>query len=138
MLGTTERLDGISAAGPATMTPIPKASDILGGDVVRILVRPLGYLAFVVALTALTLAARVLGEKDDLGFFSARLAKMLWAYPEVTRRGVQTAWMVWAVLFVVAITPIDPIATPWDQVALGAAALAVLWRRRFAGRQVER
>jgi hypothetical protein len=138
MLGTTERLEGVSAGALPAMRPVPHFSDILGTDVVRILVRPLGYLAFVVALSALAVAARILGEKDELGFFSARLAKMLWAYPEVTRRGVQTAWMVWAVLFVVAITPIDPIATPWDQVALGAVALAVLWRRHFAGHQAER
>jgi hypothetical protein len=138
MLGTTERLEGVSAGELRAMRPIPHVSDILGTDVVRILVRPLGYLAFVVALSALSVAARILGDKDELGFFSARLAKVLWAYPEVTRRGVQTAWMVWAVLFIVAITPIDPIATPWDQVALGAAALAVLWHRRFAGHQAER
>jgi hypothetical protein len=117
---------------------IPRASDILARVVVRIFLRPLGYLAFVVALGALALAARVLGEKDELGFFSARLAKMLWAYPEVTRRGVQTAWLVWAVLFVVAVTPMDPIATPWDQVVLGAVALGVLWRRFSGGHQVGR
>jgi len=105
---------------------------------IRMLLRPIGYLAFVVALAALSVTARVLGERDDLGFFSARLAKTLWAYPEVTRRGVQTAWLVWAALFVVAVTPIDPIATPWDQVALGAGALAVLWRRFFGAHRVGR
>jgi hypothetical protein len=106
-------------------------------NVARILLRPIGYLAFVVALFALSVAARLLGEKDELGFFSARLAKMLWAYPEVTRRGVSTAWLVWAVLFVVAITPMDPIHTQWDQVALGGAALAVLWRRLFGAHRAE-
>jgi hypothetical protein len=94
----------------------------------RNLLRPVGYLAFAVALLALSGAARVLGEKDELGFFCGRLAKTLWAYPEVTRRGVQTAWLVWAALFVLALTPADPFTTRWDEVALGAAALIVLWR----------
>jgi len=104
----------------------------------RILVRPFGYLAYVVALAALSASARLLGEKDELGFFTERLARMLWRYPEVTRRGVQVAWLVWAVLFAVALSPADPIATPWDEVALGAAALVVLWRRFFGGNRAER
>jgi hypothetical protein len=100
---------------------------------VRLLVRPFGYLAFVVALLALSAAARVLGERHELGFFSDRLARALWRYPEVTRRGVQMAWLVWAVLFGIALSPIDPLATPWDEVALGAVALTALWRWLFGG-----
>src|SRR5271165_7537734 len=94
----------------------------------RLLVRPLGYLAFVLALASLSAAARLLGEKDELGFFSGRLADMLWRYPEVTRKGVQIAWVVWALAFVIALPPLDPLSTPWDEVVLGAAAVIVLWR----------
>jgi hypothetical protein len=104
----------------------------------RIVVRPFGYLAYVVALAALSGAARLLGEEDELGFFAGRLARMLWRYPEVTRRGVLMAWLVWAVLFCIALSPADPIATPWDEVALGATALVLLWRRRFGGDRAER
>jgi hypothetical protein len=104
----------------------------------RILVRPFGYLAYVVALAVLSAAARLLGERDELGFFAERLAQMLWRYPEVTRKGIQMAWIVWAVLFAIALSPLDPIATPWDEVALGAAALALLWRRFFGGNRAER
>ena len=104
----------------------------------RALVRPFGYLAFVVALFALSAAAKLLGGKHELGFFSNRLAKTLWRYPEVTRPGVQVAWLVWVGLFALAISPADPIASPWDEVALGALALAVLWNRTFGARQVER
>jgi hypothetical protein len=104
----------------------------------RILVRPFGYLAYVVALAALSVAARLLGEKDELGFFAERLARMLWRYPEVTRKGVQMAWLVWAVLFAIALSPLDPIATPWDEVALAAAAVVVLWRRFVGGNRAER
>jgi hypothetical protein len=100
-------------------------------------VRPIGYLAFVLALASLSLAAKVLGERDELGFFTDRLARTLWRYPEVTRRGVQIAWLVWALAFVVALPPLDPLSTPWDEVVLGAAAMAVLWRRIAAGRRVE-
>jgi hypothetical protein len=100
---------------------------------VRLVARPLGYLAFVAALLALSAAARVLGDRDDLGFFSGRLAQMLWRYPEVTRKGVRTAWLAWAVLFAIAISPIDPIASSWDEVALGALALIVLWHRIAGG-----
>jgi hypothetical protein len=105
---------------------------------VRFLVRPLGYLAFVLALASLSVAARLLGEKDELGFFTGRLASMLWRCPEVTRKGVQIAWVVWAVAFVIALPPLDPLSTPWDEVVLGAAAMAVLWRRTVGGRRAER
>jgi hypothetical protein len=101
---------------------------------VRVLLRPFGYLAFVVALGALSLAARLLGENDELGFFSARLSRMLWSYPEITRGGVQAAWLLWAILFAIAVSPADPITSWWDEVALGALALGVAWRR-VAGEQ---
>jgi hypothetical protein len=106
---------------------------------IRFLVRPLGYLAFVLALASLSAAAKLLGEKDELGFFTGRLANMLWRYPEVTRKGVQIAWVAWAVAFAVCISPYDPFTTtPWDEVVLGAAAMAVLWRRTVGGRRAER
>jgi hypothetical protein len=95
----------------------------------RFLLRPFGYLAFVIALTALSAAAKLLGETHELGFFSSRLAKTVWRYPEVTRRGVQMAWLMWAALFAVALSPLDPLATPWDEVGLAALACLVLWRR---------
>ena len=93
--------------------------------------RPFGYLAFVVALWALSAAAKLLGEEHELGFFAGRLNHMIWRYPDVTRRGVQVAWLVWIVLLCVAISPYDPLATRWDEVALVALAAGVLWRRRF-------
>lgn len=102
------------------------------------LVRPFGYLMFVVALLALSGAARLLGETHDLGFFAGRLARTVWDYPEVTRRGVQMVWLGWAVLFVVALSPLDPLATVWDEVALGAVALIVLWQRLFGGTRAGR
>jgi hypothetical protein len=105
---------------------------------VRTVVRPLGYLLFVVALAALSGAAKVLGGEHELGFFSRRLASMLGRYPEVTRPGVRVAWLTWAVLFGVALSPIDPIASSWDEVALGALALAVLCRRLSGGQRVGR
>jgi hypothetical protein len=105
---------------------------------VRLVVRPLGYLAFVIALAGLSGAAWLLGEKHELGFFSGRLARTLWRYPEVTRPGVQVAWLTWAVLFGVALSPLDPLTTRWDEVLLGAGALVVLWHRLFAARQAGR
>jgi len=90
---------------------------------------------FVVALAALSSAARLLGERDELGFFSGRLASMLWHYPEVTRRGVQVAWLTWGILFAIALSPLDPIASPWDEVALGGLAFLVLWHRFFGAKQ---
>ena len=90
------------------------------------------------ALAALSLAARVLGDRDELGYFTRRLADTIWRYPEVTRRGVQIAWVVWALAFLIALPPLDPLATPWDEVVLGAAAMAVLWRRIAGAHRVER
>jgi hypothetical protein len=107
-------------------------------EIVRLVLRPIGYLAFVLALASLSLAAKALGDRDELGFFTDRLARMLWRYPEVTRRGVQIAWVVWGLAFMIAISPYDPLSTPWDEVVLGAVAMSVLWRRIVAGRQVER
>ena len=104
----------------------------------RLIVRPFGYLAFVLALAALSTAARLLGDRHELGFFSGRLAETVWRYPEVTRRGVQMAWAAWSVLLLVALSPFDPLTTRWDEVALVALALAALWRRLFADRRVER
>jgi len=104
----------------------------------RFLIRPLGYLTFVLALAALSGAAWLLGDEHELGFFSRRLADTVWRYPEVTRRGVQMAWVAWATLLLVALTPLDPLATRWDEVGLFALALVVLWRRLFAGRQAAR
>ena len=102
-----------------------------------LLVRPLGYLAFLVAVAALRVTATFLGERHELGFFASRLASMVWRYPELTRRGVQTAWIMWSIAFAVALSPIDPFLTPWDEVALLAVALGVLWRRLVAGRRAE-
>jgi hypothetical protein len=96
---------------------------------VRLVCRPFGYLAFVCALFALSTAARLLGDRHELGYFCGRLSRAVWRYQEITRRGVQMAWIVWAVLFGVAASPIDPLATWWDAVALAALAAAVLWRR---------
>jgi hypothetical protein len=104
--------------------------------VLRLILKPLGYLTFVVALVALSGAAKLLGERDELGFFAGRLAQAIWRYPEVTRPGVQMAWAVWAAMFAIALT-IDPLATPWDEVALAAVAAGVLWRR-LAGRSSAR
>jgi len=105
---------------------------------VRFVARPFGYLAFVLALASLSAAAKLLGEKDELGFFTGRLADMLWRYPEVTRKGVQIAWVVWALAFVIALPPLDPLSTPWDEVVLGGAAMIVLWRRTVGGHRAER
>lgn len=105
----------------------------------RWIARPFGYLAFVLALASLSAAAKLLGDRDELGYFTDRLARTLWRYPEVTRRGVQIAWCVWALAFVVAISPYDPLTTsPWDEVALAAVAMSVLWRRIVAGHRAER
>jgi len=106
--------------------------------ILRFALRPVGYLAFVLALASLSLAARALGDRDELGFFTDRLARTLWRYPEVTRRGVQVAWLVWAIAFAIAISPFDPLSTPWDEVALAALAMSVLWRRFVGGHRAER
>jgi hypothetical protein len=102
---------------------------------VRYVLRPFGYLAFVVALAALSATARLLGDEHELGYFAGRLAQMMWRYPEVTRRGVQTAWFMWALLLAIALSPLDPIATRWDEAVLGALGLALLWHRLAAARQ---
>jgi hypothetical protein len=105
-------------------------------EMVRFVLRPFGYLAFVLALGALSVAAKLLGESHELGFFAGRVSGMIWRYPEVTRRGVQMAWLAWALLIVLALSPISP--TRWDEVALAAVAFAVVWRRLFVARRVVR
>lgn len=105
-------------------------------ELVRFILMPLGYLAFVLALGALSVAAKLLGDSHELGFFAGRVSHMIWRYPEVTRRGVQMAWLAWAVLIVVALSPVSP--TRWDEVVLAALALGVLWRRYVGVRRVAR
>jgi hypothetical protein len=95
----------------------------------RAIVRPLGYLAFVLSLAALSLSATLLGSDHELGFFAGRLNETIRRYPEVTRTGVQVAWVSWLGLLAIAASPIDPIASRWDEVALVAVGAAVLWRR---------
>jgi hypothetical protein len=97
--------------------------------------RSLGYLAFVIALAALSASARLLGEDHELGFFAGRLNGMISRYPEVTRPGVRTAWLLWAGLLALALSPLDPIASRWDEVVLGAVALGVLWWRTVGARR---
>lgn len=104
----------------------------------RLVLRPFGYLAFVIALAALSTGAWLLGEDHELGFFSGRLARSVWRYPEVTRRGVQMAWLAWAALLAIALSPIDPLTTRWDEVVLVGLALAAVWRRLFGDRKVGR
>lgn len=104
----------------------------------RLVVRPFGYLAFVIALAALSTTAWLLGEESELGFFAGRLSRAVWRYPEVTRRGVQMAWLAWAILLIIALSPFDPLTTRWDEVVLTGLALAVVWRRFFAARQAGR
>lgn len=99
-------------------------------------VRPFGYLAFALALAALSASARLLGKEHELGFFAGRLNEMIRRYPEVTRVGVHMAWVVWAALFAVAVSPLSP--TQWDEIALGAVALGVLWRRIVGARRAGR
>lgn len=60
---------------------------------------------------------------------------MLWRYPEVIRPGVQVVWLTWAILFGVALSPLDPIASSWDEVALGGVAFLALWHRFFGVKQ---
>jgi hypothetical protein len=104
----------------------------------RFVVRPFGYLAFAMSLSLLAAAAWLLGEENELGFFAGRLARTMRRYPEVTRRGVQMAWFSWAALLAVALSPVDPLTTRWDEVVLVGLALAALWRRLFADRPDER
>jgi hypothetical protein len=97
----------------------------------RFVLRPFGHLALMASLLALWSCRRLLGDKDELGYFAGRLSAVIWRYPEVTRRGVQLAWALWAVLLAIALSPLDPIASRWDEVALALAAL-LLWHRYLA------
>src|SRR6476469_4540982 len=93
-----------------------------GSYALRVCLRPFGHLAFVVAVWALSLSATVLGRDDDLGGFAGRLRDAIHNHPEVTRRGVRMAWIAWGAAFVLACSPLDPLATWWDELALGAVA----------------
>ena len=99
----------------------------------RLLLRPFGYIAFWVSLLTLSASARLLGQHHELGFFAGRLARTVWRYPEVTRRSVQLAWLLWAALLAAALSPLDPLASRWDEFALASVALLVIWYRVAAG-----
>jgi hypothetical protein len=98
-------------------------------QIARLLLRPFGHLAFFVSALALSCCRLLLSDRDELGFFAGRLSRSIWRYPEVTRRGMQVAWVLWVALLVTALSPIDPIASRWDEVALAPLPLFVLLRR---------
>jgi hypothetical protein len=100
--------------------------------VLRLLARPFGYLAVAMALVALSAAARLLGERNQIGVICGRLADTIWRHPDVTRPGFRFAWVLWAVALGVTLSPLDPFASRWDEVVLAALGLGVLWRRLFA------
>ncbi len=100
----------------------------------RAFLRPLGYVTFMGALFAFWSTAWLLGESDELGVFAERFTRMVWHYPEVTRRAVEAAWLMWAVLFAITLSPFDPIRGRWDEVALAAVALLALLRQHLYGR----
>ncbi len=104
------------------------------GNALRVVLRPFGYLAFAVALAALVCCARLLGERNELGYFAARLSDTLRRYPEVSRRGVQTAWGVWTLLFLLTISPLDPLPTDWDEIGLAIVGLLVAASSVYARR----
>jgi hypothetical protein len=95
----------------------------------RIVTRAAGHLAVLFGIVALTGAARLLGEADELGFFCGRLASAVPRHPEMTRRGVQVVWGIWLALFLIALSPADPITSSWDEVGLAVAAVFAAWRQ---------
>jgi hypothetical protein len=101
----------------------------------RVVARPLGHLTFVVALLALSGAAKLLGEGNQLGLICRRLSDSMWAHPDVTRPGIRIAWLVWVMLLAFAVSPLDPHVSRWDAVVLLALGLAAVWRRLFASRR---
>lgn len=88
-----------------------------------------GYLAFALAVVALSTATALLGERHELGYFAGRLSGAIRRYPEITRRGVRMAWVCWALLLIVALTDSEW----WDEIILLAVAVAVVARRIFYG-----
>lgn len=106
-------------------------------SLLRLVARPFGYLAFVIALSALSASARLLGQSHELGFFAGTLARTVWRYPEVTRRGIQMAWLVWAFILGIAVSPLDPIPSSWDEAALVVVTLLFLWRWMSAAHRDE-
>jgi hypothetical protein len=117
----------------------PAVGGVLGAmrKAARMVLRPFGSLAFVVAVGALWVSGRLRGEHDDLGFFAERLHATITGHPQVIRQGLQMAWLLWLLAFALALSPIDPIASRWDEVLLGGLAVNVLWRRALDVRQVD-
>jgi hypothetical protein len=131
----------MTRVGHSGRRTVAKAEVTLARRVRRLILastRPFGYLAFVLALAALSASAKILGEEHELGFFAGRLNEMIRRYPEITRRGVEIAWLSWFLLLALAISPLDPITTRWDEVLLVAFAVGVLWRRTVGGHRVGR
>jgi len=131
-----QRIDQRTGPGTARKAALEAAGVVRALS--RACLQPLGYLAFAAALGALSVAAAVLGDEHELGFFARRLNRTIWRYPEVVRPGVNMAWLAWLALFVLAVSPLDPITSRWDEVLLGVLAAGVLWRRMLAARRVGR
>jgi hypothetical protein len=101
----------------------------------RLVVRPIGHALFVTAMLVLALAAELLGDDHELGYFSSCISRRVWRYPEVTRRGFEVIAAIFLVLAAVAFTPpdIDGLSPTgwglgWD--GLAYLAIAIVAARR--------
>jgi hypothetical protein len=104
----------------------------------RLVVRPIGHALFVTAMLVLALAAELLGDDHELGYFSRCISRRVWRYPEVTRRGFEVIAAIFLVLAALAFTPpdIDGLSpTGWGLGWDGLAYLAIgIVAARRAGR----
>ena len=109
--------------------------------------RPFGYVALVVALAALSVASKLPGREQDVDSLASRLRVMVasargrrgracWA--KLVHRCAQFAAVVWMALFMISISPLDPIAGRLDGILLLALGAIALWRRASARRRLER
>lgn len=99
-----------------------------------VLLLPVGHLLFVVGVFVLGLAALALGDDDELGFFTRRVAVPLWRSDEATRRGRQIAAVIYLALIAYVALPMAPADQRLDLalVPIGSAVWAFLRHRRAA------
>jgi hypothetical protein len=99
-------------------------------------VEPVGQMFFVLGLIIATLAADLMTDRSELGYFARRYTGKLWRQEAVVRGGLHALCGLWLVLLATCLWSFDFDERPIVGLVLLAAIAFLVWRR--ASRPLQR